>query len=239
VKPNFRSSTGFYITRTGDALAFESQLERDALLTLDFEPGVRKIFVQPLQIEAYVPDCRITLASGRTNIAEIKYESELVEKWSQLYAKYSTADRYCLSEGFGFGFVTDASVYYPERHRVKVLKKVRFLGNGNGFDDQVQEQLTRDLETNGPMLLSLLASRIDAPLNYPQRVREICRLICSGAAYILKTPSLDLSDSVISDAGSYESASVCTRVIGFEEMKERIRTHPLQHLQDGLARIVA
>jgi hypothetical protein len=238
IKPNSRSCTGSYVTRDGEALQFESQLERDVLVTLDFDPTVREISVQPFQIEGYHPDCEFTRFAQRW-ICEIKYESELVMKWRDLLCKYSKAHEYCVSKGLMFGFITDASVYFPERHRVSLLKQIRFLGNGNDFDEQVQEQLANKLVKSGPILISSLARQIEAPLSPARRVREICRLICSGVACVLKTQTLNLADCVISRAVSDESLAARTSIIGFEEMTERIQTHPFQHLQDGSARIVA
>ncbi len=237
IRPNYRSSTGFYVTRKGKALAFESKQERDALLTLDFDPSVRDLVTQPLRIGNYVPDCRIETTFDLTVIVEIKSESELVEKWIELSAKYSAANDYCFAKGFEFVFVTDFYIYYSEQYRLNILKKVRFLGaRPEESDEQVQEQLVK-LLGQMPLSVGSLAKKIEAPLDEANRIREICRLLCSGSAHIFKTPTPHLKDCLISTTEE-GCDTFRSHVFSFEQMKERLRTHPYRQLEGGFARLV-
>jgi len=236
IKPNCKSVTGFYVSRKGRKLIFESKLERDAYILLDFEPCVKDVIAQPLcwkfhRIGNYIPDCSIIMALGQT-IAEIKHESELVEAWPKLSVKYFAANNYCLSNGLKFGFVTDAFVYHP-RYRLGILKQIRFLGSAKDANDYVQNQLVNILQSEGPTTIKSLAEEIDAQLDYAQRIGEICKLLCRGSAQVVKTPTPHLPDCVIS-APEYNTAEEsCARVISFEQLLERIRTHPYRHLSRG------
>jgi TnsA-like endonuclease N terminal len=238
VRPNSMSSTGFYVTTKRNILPFESQLERDAFLFLDFESNVERITSQPLRIRDYFPDCEVITNAGNKIIVEIKYESELVEKWSDVFSRFSIENQYCITNGLQFGFITDAVIYRSQRYRLNILKRIKFLGMGD-FDGQVQEQLANELLRRGPTPLSLLVSKIEAPIDEARKVREVCGLVCSGEANILTTQSAKLADCVLSIADSHTRPIGFAAIIGFERMKERIKTHPLRHMKDGWARIVS
>lgn len=80
-RPGRKSCTGWYQSiKAGDGLAYESLLERDALLLLDFDPNVTHLSVQPetfVWTEAgrqrrYTPDIRLEMADGAVIYRQVK-----------------------------------------------------------------------------------------------------------------------------------------------------------------------
>ncbi|MDH7970657.1 hypothetical protein QH494_00530 [Sphingomonas sp. AR_OL41] len=85
-RPGQRSCTGWYQSiKAGDALPYESLLERDALLLLDFDPDVAQFGVQPetfVWTEAgrqrrYTPDIRLETVGGAVIYRQVKLATRL------------------------------------------------------------------------------------------------------------------------------------------------------------------
>lgn len=236
VRANSRSVTGFYLSRRGEKLEFESQLERDAYVFLDFDVCVCRIVTQPIRIARYVPDCLVETTSHGKFIAEIKYERELVMRWSELADTYSHANDYCVAEGLTYGFITDASIY-AERWRLPLLKQVRFISQQptNEEDSSLQKQLVAIL-SKGPLAIASLAQKLDEPLDYSAKLREICNLLIASSATVLQTPTPKLADCIVSVAGPNDShrPSVPNAIVSYSRFLERIKTHPYRYLKGGV-----
>lgn len=237
IRPNTRSVTGIYITRTGKPLEFESQLERDAYLVLDFESGIEDITAQPLRINNWVPDCLIT-SQGRKTLIEIEYERELVTKWPELSERYSFLSKEVTKDGFHFGVMTDGSVYYPETHRVDVLKSIKAHRGSKHVPERIRDEINEVLRTEGQSAVGKLVERTDPDSDYASRIGLICKLLGSGQPYILKTPSARLLDCLVSIPEARVS-SYDQRVFDFNELRERIHAHPIHRLERGSARTIA
>lgn len=85
-RPGQRSCTGWYQSiKASDALPYESLLERDALLLLDFDPDVAQFVVQPetfVWTEAgrqrrYTPDIRLETVGGEVIYRQVKLATRL------------------------------------------------------------------------------------------------------------------------------------------------------------------
>lgn len=229
MKPNVRSVTGVYITRTGKPLEFESQLERDSYLTMDFEPNVDDITAQPLRISNWVPDCRI-LSDERRFLVEIKYESELVTKWQEFSERYSSLEKEAAKKGFHFGVMTDASIYYPEVHRTGVLKSIKAHQIIKHIPSHVEQEMRAIINEGHPVTIRELAEKIAEGASFAQKVATVCRFLCSGSPHLLRVPNSNLLDCIVSlpDQGLpyYEA-----RIFGFQQLRERIHMHPMSQLQ--------
>lgn len=237
IRPNVRSVTGIYITRTGKPLEFESQLERDSYLVLDFEPDIGDITAQPLRISNWVPDCLIT-SQGRKVLVEMKYERELVAKWSELSERYSFLSKEVTKDGFDFRVMTDCSVYYPETHRVDLLKSIKAHRGSKHVPERIRDQINEVLRTEGQSAVGKLIQGIDPDSDYASRIGMMCKLLCSGQPYFLKTPTARLLDCLISIPKTGVS-SYGQRMFDFNELRERIRAHPIHGLERGSARAIA
>jgi hypothetical protein len=233
VKPNVRSVTGVYITRTGKPLEFESQLERDTYLMMDFELGVDDITAQPLRISNWVPDCEI-LSGERKYLVEIKYESELIAKWPEFSERYASLEEKVAREGFCFGVTTDASVYYPEIHRTAVLKSIKAHRIIRNIPERVEQEIKAVIHEGRPVTIRELAEKTGVGTSYARKVGMVCRFLCSGPVYALETPSPSLLDCLVS-LPQRGSPALDVRIFSFQELRERIRTHPMRQLRQGVA----
>ena len=237
VRPNVRSVTGIYVTRTGRPLEFESQLERDSYLTMDFEPDVNDIVAQPLRICNWVPDCRV-LSGDRKFLIEVKYESELVAKWLEYSERYASLEDEVAKEGFRFGVMTDSSVYYPEVHRVGVLKSIKAHRIIRHIPNHITQEITATIQEGRPVTIRELVEKISGDTSYAQRIGTVCRFLYNGPSHVLETPSASLLDCLVS-MPRHESQYCDARFFCFQELKERIRMHPMRQLKQEAASPIA
>ncbi len=123
IKASYMTSTGYVAsTKSKGAAAFESTLERDFLTLLEFSPEVESFEVQPVTISwvdtagksrKYTPDVLVVFdpESARTPmLVEVKYHSELQEKWPDLRSKYEAAHEFAAAQGWVFRLVTDRHI---------------------------------------------------------------------------------------------------------------------------------
>lgn len=132
-----RSLTGRLVTCTGDAATFESSLERDWLIVLDFDPNVRAIQVQPFTLlydlgngsGRYTPDVLVEVGEpGRdadTIVYEVKPADELRENWDKYRTRFKATWRYCRSNGWRFKVVTERHIRTPLLDNARFLRRYR------------------------------------------------------------------------------------------------------------------
>jgi hypothetical protein len=110
IPTNRRSLTGLVSSRKNDRMTgFESSLERDFLLLLDFDCTVERYEEQPVTIEytdtagkrpTYTPDVLIyyrqDLAGPNTwpLLCEVKYRDDLVDNWKEIKPKIRASRAY-------------------------------------------------------------------------------------------------------------------------------------------------
>lgn len=240
VKPNRRSNTGYYNSLKGGNVEFESQLERDAYLLLDFEPLVKTLKVQPLRIENYVPDCLVETSEQLQLLADVKYEAELVEEWDELYSKFEKARKYSKENEIEFGFITD-SIVYGKENRLDILKFIKYMGRGKS-NNEIQSQLLNVVSHRDRITIKSLAEEL-REFKTGSVIREVCRLVCSGIASVLETPNVNLMDCVLTFSDrTTKNRQGCPDdfFIGFERFLKRLKTHPTPYFQNGgTARLVS
>lgn len=108
--------------------SFESSLERDYLLLLEFDHLVDEYVEQPVEIffenngsqRHYTPDVLvyyrndIEVANQFTPLlVEIKYRKDLWEDWKNLKPKFSAAVKYASSKGWRFKILTEKEIRTP------------------------------------------------------------------------------------------------------------------------------
>lgn len=138
VPRSYRNVTGFFPSEKSIGPdCFESPLERDCLVLLEFHPDVLEYEVQPVRIpwkdrsgksRSYTLDIRVTYRPeaqcawrGRTLIIEVKTAEELAKKWKELVPKFRAAWRHCQEHGWIFKIVTDRAI------RTHAFKNAKFL----------------------------------------------------------------------------------------------------------------
>ena len=134
IPKNYRNVTGMLTNpNTRTRHAFESTLERDYLLLLNVNSHVTSYNEQPVTISwqdatnqdrKYTPDVLINYDNAISMLVEIKYRSELREKWPELKPKFKAAIAFCRTQGWRFKIITEVEIRGPE------LKNIKFL---NGF----------------------------------------------------------------------------------------------------------
>jgi hypothetical protein len=144
VPKNSRSVTGLVLnTRSQSMSAFESSLERDFLLMLDFDPEVTFYEEQPVKItyhddrgrrRTYTPDVlvryRIDHARARFTpalLCEVKYREDLRQHWTTYRPKFRAAQHYARQHGWRFRLVTERHVRTPYLDNVKFLRSYRVV----------------------------------------------------------------------------------------------------------------
>src|SRR5919197_6548596 len=99
---NYRSLTGLVPnTHTQSMTAFESSLERDFLLLLDFDPDVEFYEEQPVCIvyqddhgrcRTYTPDVFVRYqTAAKPLLCEVKYRDDLRQHWTVYRPKFRAA----------------------------------------------------------------------------------------------------------------------------------------------------
>jgi len=119
----------------GDAADFESSLERDWLICLDFDRDVAEIQVQPMRVKfryggvvgTYTPDVRVTYGqvTGRKRVVvyEVKFREDLFKDWSTLKPRFKAARQYCKDMEWEFQIITEREIRTPYLDNAKFLRK--------------------------------------------------------------------------------------------------------------------
>lgn len=132
IPKNYLVVTGSFASRkNGRMLGFESLLERDYMILLDFDDDVERFEEQPVSIpfkkgvKPYVPDVLIhydpSRQGSRPVLAEVKHTSDLKKHQDKYTPKFEQAERYAQNREWDFRVVTEKEIR-PER-----LKALKFL----------------------------------------------------------------------------------------------------------------
>jgi len=132
IKSTRRSLSGVYAFR-GEAIAYESTLERDFLQRMDFNRSVVTVVSQPVKLEfvarngrkySYTPDFLVhhsLRSSRRPMLIEVKPEEEWRENWREWLPKWKAAWRFAAERGWCF-HISDES-----RIRGVALQNIQYL----------------------------------------------------------------------------------------------------------------
>jgi len=118
----------------GRLTQFESALERDHLLLLDFSPLVVRVLEQPLTLtyldrdtrpRRYTPDLLIEYVDRPSELCEVKYRVDIRESWSALKPKFRAARRFARENEIRFRIVTEVEIRTPFLSNVMFLRQYR------------------------------------------------------------------------------------------------------------------
>jgi hypothetical protein len=169
---NYRSVTGKVVLDAGRAASFESTLERDWLLCLDFDPDVEVILEQPFSLHyqidgrelRYTPDvlAQYRERNGRVPVVvfEVKPYDELRLEFSKYRQRFKQMIRYCREREWRFKIVTERDIRTPYLHNAKFLRKYRKLSTQALYKDQ----LLYSLKALGPTTPQALLAMAYLPL---------------------------------------------------------------------------
>ena len=189
IPKNYRSVTGrFSSLKNGRAMAFESTLERDFFLSLEFDDTVESYEEQPLTISAeidgtarkYTPDCLALHFDGTETLYEVKYVADLEKKDDDLALRFSMAERYACERGITFQVVSELDI------RGVKLENQRFL---YGFSTPPKDfnnlrQTIIDLMENPLALESLLSGLSPDRMKQAAYIPTVWHLVFTGQLQI-------------------------------------------------------
>lgn len=157
LKLSHRSLTGRTAT-SGGSVTFESSLERDWFILLDFDLDVARFMEQPFTVSyrfdgqqrRYTPDALAefgkTSGRSRTVVYEIKYHDDLRENWHEYRPRFLAANHHCRANGWTFALLTEREIRTP------LLENATFLRRYRTIPDQplIRMQLLYTLQALGP-----------------------------------------------------------------------------------------
>lgn len=155
---------------------FESSLERDFAILLEANKKVSHYVEQPLTLEYYnegkilhyTPDFLVYFIEDDQSpwLCEIKYRTELREKFYKYKSKFRAAYEYCQKEGYEFKIFSDLDIRTPYLENINFLDRYCL----NGLDNSCYDLVLRTLSELGnctPKEIMLTVQ--DAPYNMKGR----------------------------------------------------------------------
>jgi hypothetical protein len=106
----------------GGIARFESSLERDFFVLLEFSSDVTRWDPQPVRLDVegcrpYVPDVLVSflppgrmVGDGHQILYEVKYRDELRKRWTEYKPRFKAARRYAKSRGWRFKIITEREI---------------------------------------------------------------------------------------------------------------------------------
>ena len=173
---NYRNITGYVQSSKSDNYTyFESSLERDALLLLEFDFNVKQFKTQPKRFHYkhnnknrhYTPDIWVEYKDNSCKYIEIKYRDDLKKDWEILRPKFKTAIHQVKEEiNTRFKIMTEIEI------RTDLLKNVTFLlpYRHKEYEDyqlkMIIKVLSRSAALNVTELLSICTSSLEIRANF-------------------------------------------------------------------------
>jgi hypothetical protein len=139
IPKNYLVVTGGYSSRKSAVMdGFESLLEKEFLMLLDFDDTVDKFEVQPVHIRVpgvprgYVPDIlvhyRADLETGEVRkplLTEVKHTDDLKRNEAKYAPKFAAAHAFAEEQGWEFRVVNQNDIRTPRLANLKFLREYR------------------------------------------------------------------------------------------------------------------
>ncbi|NMM29231.1 MAG: heteromeric transposase endonuclease subunit TnsA [Glaciimonas sp.] len=139
IPKNYLCVTGSFASRkNGQMGGFESLLEKEYMLLLDFDDSVERFEEQPVTVpvpgvvKGYTPDVivhfRADPATGQTRpplLTEIKHSDDIKKNAEKYAAKFAAAKQYAIERGWEFGLTTEKDIRTPRLANIKFLREYR------------------------------------------------------------------------------------------------------------------
>lgn len=162
IRPTRRSVSGVYPFRRERLIQYESTLERDFIIRMEFFGHVLDMVAQPVQLEfryedigptyTYTPDFLVTYRTAhlgtyrydRPRLVEVKPKDAWSKDWRKWLPKWKAARRYAIEQGWEF------RIYDEDRIRDTALKNIAWLepykrGNVDPEDAKIVLKLLNDM----------------------------------------------------------------------------------------------
>ena len=174
IPKSYRNVTGVLSTSKSESLvSFESPLERDLILILDFDLNVASIEEQPVTIEYFDSDGKLRtytpdlLVHYRKDIlpakempallCEVKPRENLFKNWKTFKPKFKAAIRFAKERGWVFRILTEAEIRTPHLENVRFLRAYRNIETHSDHERLLLDALY-DLRETTPEDLLMVSS---------------------------------------------------------------------------------
>ena len=179
IPKNYLFVTGGYSSLKNDKMdAFESLLEKDYLLLLDFDDSVQSFEVQPVRIpvagvpKGYVPDVLVKYRPDsqagvvrKPLLVEVKHSDDLARNAVKYAPKFAAAHQYAEQRDWGFIIMDQNDIRTPLLANLKFLREYRnVMPSGDDILTVLRCIAGADGETSSQSLLEALASTDDDKL---------------------------------------------------------------------------
>lgn len=179
IPKNYLFVTGGYSSWKNEEMdAFESLLEKDYLLLLDFDDGVETFEVQPVRIpvagvpQGYVPDVLVknwpdqqTGLTRKPLLVEVKHSDDLARNAQKYAPKFAAARQYAEERDWEFITKDQNDIRTPRLANLKFLREYRNVTPSDGDIQTVLGCMAGAVdETSSQSLLNILAPTDDDKL---------------------------------------------------------------------------
>jgi hypothetical protein len=136
-RSHMRVTGAFATTKANRSVSFESPLERDYMLLLEFDDRVASIEEQPVRVpvpgtpQGYVPDVLVHYhpatpgAAPEVVLVEVKHTSDLARNHDKYKAKFEAARQYAAERNWRFVIVTEQDIRTQRLQNLAFLKGYR------------------------------------------------------------------------------------------------------------------
>ena len=203
---NYRNVTGIaaHSKSKGQAM-FESTLERDFLMLLEFDKTVDSFEVQPIKLEwlneseklrSYTPDVLVYYKKGKQppTLFEVKYRSDIEKNWQVLKPKFKAAIRFCKENNWKFKLITEVEIRTTYLSSVKFLLPFLHQGAANENDMMILDDKLVELKVSTPK--ELIASIYSDEWNQASLLPTLWYLIASKQIQIDLTSKMTMSSKI-------------------------------------------
>lgn len=134
IPKNYLVVTGrFASAKNDESHEFESLLERDHMILLEFDNKVKSFEVQPVRIpvpgvpQGYVPDARVVFKDPKrpAEIVEVKPKADLEQYAREFEPKFMAAKRYCEERDLLFVVKSEEDIRGPYLQNLKFLRRYK------------------------------------------------------------------------------------------------------------------
>jgi hypothetical protein len=185
IKPTRRSVSGYFSFRGKEPTPYESTLERDFVMRMDYDRSVEHVVSQPARLfyrdangieRRYTPDYLVyfTNPMHKPLLVEVKEKQELESDFHKLRYKFSAAFAFAKQNGWTF------KIYDERRIRDSILENLQLLRNfaSRKVNSDIADEVRRALKSMPlPISVRRFTQRINSERKMPGiRENDIWRL---------------------------------------------------------------
>lgn len=179
IPKNHLSVTGNFASRKNRSMGgFESLLEKEYMMLLDFDADVESFEEQPVNIavpgvpRGYTPDVLVhfhaNAATGQVRkpfLTEIKHTDDLKKNAEKYMSKFAAAEQYAAERNWEFGLTTEVEIRTIRLTNLKFLREYRNIAPKEESCTQILD-LVNEMDNVAPLqgLLQRLAANDDEKL---------------------------------------------------------------------------